>query len=117
MDLKTCWGFVPILCGTEAISLSGAEEGANSVVSRQVVLTKGIPWAQLAKVLQPCLSRKPLCPNSAKPLSPPEEKGRCKGGKLPQSHPANLPARVDPIPIAEKLSLFCTGRRGTSWWF
>lgn len=74
MDLKTCWGFVPILCGTEAISLFRAEEGASSVAfSRQVVHTKGKPWAQLAEVLQQCLSRKPLSPNSAKPLPPPEK--------------------------------------------
>lgn len=89
MDLKTCWGFVPILCGTEAISLSRAEQGASSVASsRQVVHIKGKSRTQLAKVLQLHLSWKPLSPNSAQPLPPPEksvryEEGSCHIPTLP----------------------------------
>lgn len=68
---------MPILCGTEEISLSRAKE-RTAASPRQVVYTKGRPWAQLAKALQPHLSRKLLSPNSAKPLPPPEKGVRCE---------------------------------------
>lgn len=81
MDLKTCWGFVPILCGTEAISLFRAEEGASSVASsRQVVHTKGKPWAQLAEGSSAVSQQEPPSPNTARPLPPPEKSVKCEGG-------------------------------------
>lgn len=92
MDQKTCWGFVPILHGTETRSLSRA---SFVVSSRQVVPTRenlGHGWQ---RSFSKRVSRRVVSPNSAR-LHVLCRQMQGAGGDLPYSHPADLLVPLTP---------------------
>lgn len=99
MDQKTYWGFMPVLCGTEAISLSRAEQGVSFVASsRLVVHVKEKLWAGEGPL---AASQQEACvPKFSQTSTSSTEEGKVRGRELPYSYSADLPARVGPILIA-----------------